>query len=447
MRKRLLDWLNHRTGIQDHLPALLDEPLPASVGWKNTLGSIAGALLLVQILSGVLLMIYYVPHPDSAYESLEYVKESIRGGALVRALHHWGGSFIAMTLFLHIARVFFAGAYKKPRELTWIVGLGLFGLFMGLAFTGQLLPWNQSGYWAAKVGIEIAASAPVVGDIIRQLLTGGETVGALTLTRFYTLHVVVLPLLLGLGVAFHLYLLRRHGATPHEGDNEAATQPFYPVQLARDAVAISVVLAGLFVVAAVLKGPHAGPLDVSDTSYIPRPEWYFLSHFELLRYTPGPLKIVATFFLPNLLLLALVALPWLDRSPSRRPGQRRVIVGAGIFVMASIVGLTALGIVSNADTEQATVTDDGIYDIVVAGQAHYERNQCSNCHRIDGDGMRVGPDLSNVGNRLKEDYMRKWLKNPTAFIADTQMPVAEVNAHELNELVAYLRSLQRVPDE
>ena len=196
MRKRLLDWLNHRIGIQDHLPALLDEPLPASVGWKNTLGSIAGALLLVQILSGVLLMIYYVPHPDSAYESLEYVKESIRGGALVRALHHWGGSFIAMTLFLHIARVFFAGAYKKPRELTWIVGLVLFGRFMGLAFTGQLLPWNQSGYWAAKVGIEIAASAPVVGDIIRQLLTGGETVGALTLTRFYTLHVVVLPLLL-----------------------------------------------------------------------------------------------------------------------------------------------------------------------------------------------------------------------------------------------------------
>lgn len=210
---------------------------------------------------------------------------------------------------------------------------------------------------------------------------------------------------------------------------------------------ISVALAALFLVAAIYRGPHAGPVDFSDTSYVPRPEWYFLSHFELLRYTPGPLKIVATFFLPNLLILALLALPWIDRSESRRLGQRRILAAAGSLMIASVVGLTALGIFSRVEAVGPSPADDETYDIVAAGRARYEENKCINCHRVDGEGMRVGPDLSNVGNRLKEEYMRAWLGNPKGFVADTQMPAVQVNAQGLNELVAYLQSLDRVPEE
>ncbi len=253
-------WLEDRAGAGKALRSFMDEAVPKSTGWRNTLGSVAGALILGQIVTGVLLMLFYVPHPDAAYDSLEYIRESLRAGGLILALHYWGASFIVVAIFAHMVRVFFSGAYKKPRELTWLAGVGLFGVIMGFAFTGQLLPWNQAGYWAARVGIEIASSAPVVGGIIKQLLTGGETVGALTLTRFYTVHVVLLPLALGLLVPIHLYLLRRHGPMRPAHDESTDTVPFYPWQLARDLVMISVVFLGLIAIAVLFIGPRSGPV-------------------------------------------------------------------------------------------------------------------------------------------------------------------------------------------
>ncbi|MDK1022442.1 MAG: cytochrome b N-terminal domain-containing protein, partial [Candidatus Hydrogenedentes bacterium] len=336
MIRVIKDWLEDRAGAGKALRAFMDEPVPKSTGWRNTLGSVAGALILGQIVTGVLLMLFYVPHPDAAYESLEYVAGSLRAGGLILALHYWGASFIVVAIFAHMARVFFSGAYKKPRELTWLVGVSLFGVIMGFAFTGQLLPWNQAGYWAAKVGIEIASSAPIVGDLIKQLLTGGETLGALTLTRFYTIHVILLPLALGVLVPLHLYLLRRHGPMRPAHDASTDTAPFYPGQLARDLVMISIVFLGLIAVAAIFIGPRSGPIDLTDTSYIPRPEWFFLSHFEILRITPGSLKIVATFVLPNILLVLLLALPWLDRANTTALKDRRLILSAGTVVIAAI---------------------------------------------------------------------------------------------------------------
>ncbi len=443
----LKDWLEDRAGVSRALRAFMDESVPRSTGWRNTLGSVAGALILGQLVTGVLLMLFYVPHPDAAYESLEYVRESLRAGGLILALHYWGASFIVVAIFAHMVRVFFSGAYKKPRELTWLVGVGLFGVIMGFAFTGQLLPWNQAGYWAAKVSIEIASSAPVVGELIKQLLTGGETLGALTLTRFYTIHVVLLPLALGVLVPVHLYLLRRHGPMRPAHDASTDTAPFYPWQLARDLVAISVVFVGLIAVAVLFIGPWSGPVEFADTSYIPRPEWFFLSHFEILRITPGSLKIVATFVLPNLLLVLFLALPWLDRGKTTALKERRLVVCAGAVVIASIVGLTAFGLAREPGGESTALAEDGTYDIVLAGRARFEEAMCANCHRIDGEGERVGPDLSGVGLRLKEEYMRDWITNPARFVPDTMMPPAKLNRRGLNELVAYLESLQHFPEE
>lgn len=442
---RITQWLDHRTGGLSGVKAFLRDPIPKSVGWRNTLGSAAGALLFIQILTGILLALYYVPHPEAAYESVQYIDDGLIAGGFVRALHYWGASFVIVVLFLHMARTFFSGAYKAPREANWVIGVVLFVLVTLLAFTGQLLLWNQMGYWAANVGIEIAASAPGLGGYVEQLLVGGDSLGALTLTRFYALHAIVLPLVLGLLIVFHLVLLRRHGPTRPARDTSDKTVPFSPLQLFRDTVVFSLALGGLIFVALIYGGPDSAPADPTDTSYIPHPEWYFLSHYQVLRYTPGSLKVLTTFVLPNLVLVLLLVLPWLDRAKTNALGERKMIVGAGAAGFASVVILTVIGIATLPENESAAAPDPDTYDIVAAGQEVYVREDCATCHRIQGEGQQVGPDLSGVGNRLKEDYMRDWLQNPQAFIPNTQMPPAKISRQELTELVAYLQSLRESP--
>ena len=457
---KCLEWLEGRTGAIGGIKAFMREPIPASVGWRNTLGSLAGALLAMQVLTGFLLALYYVPHPEAAFESLEWVNEHVTLGAFSRALHYWGTSFLIVALFLHMLRVFFSGAYKKPRELNWIVGLLLFGLVFAIAFTGQILPYNQMGFWAAKVGIEIVSSAPLVGDALRRLLTGGDTVGAVTLTRFYALHMVLLPLLLGLLVATHIYLLRKDGITRPASDTSDDTVPFFPLQFTRDMVTISLGLAALAAVALIFKGPHSGPLDLTDTEYLPRPEWYFLAHFEILKWTEGQAqKIFAAFILPNLLLLALAGLPWLDRARTTELRERRFIVSIGTLVAAVIVGLTSFGLLTapeqagpelhiavEEDAEAAEEAADPARAQIALGRRVYRELKCHTCHRVNGRGEIKGPDLSGVGLRLQEEYLRNWLANPQAFIPDVEMPPVKTTEENFEGLIAYLLFLNEQPD-
>lgn len=446
-------WIEDRTGAVSALRGFLYERIPASTGWRNTLGSLAGALLLVQIATGFLMALYYVPHPDAAFASVKWVADNVTLGGFLRALHYWGASFIVVALFLHVCRVFFSGAYKKPREANWLIGIALLGVVVVLAFTGQLLPYDQMGYWAATVGLQIASSAPIIGDSVGRLMRGGDTVGALTLTRFYALHVFLLPVLLGALVGAHLYLLRRHGPKRTARDASSATDTFFPVQFFRDMVTISVGLVALGAVAAIVGGPHSGPVDPLNTDFTPRPEWYFLAHYELLKLTKGQLgKVLVAFVLPNLFLLLLVLLPWLDRSPSAAFRQRRVTVGAGIFVIAGFVGLTSFGIatapkepeaaqVAQQDDQGANAEDQ----LVALGRRVYRQQKCTECHRVHGRGRDIGPDLSYVGARLKEGYLKQWLKDPTRFKPDTVMPPVKVRGEQFDALVFYLMSLKDEP--
>ena len=441
MFRAVYDWIQDRTGLPSAVKHFMEEPIPKTAGWRNTLGSVAGALILLQIVSGILMMMFYVPHPEAAYKSIAFVEDGLFGGSLIRALHYWGASFIVVALFAHMVRVFLSGAYRKPREGVWLLGVALLGIVLALAFTGQLLPFNNAGYWAANVGIEIGSSAPVLGPFIKKFIMGGDVIGALTLTRFYAAHVVVLPGLLGLVLVGHLVLLRRHGATRPDSDPTTDTVSFFPHQLFKDMVAISAVFVGLFVIARWVGGPQSGPADPTDTSYIPHPEWYFMSHFEILKVTPGKLKLLATFVLPNLFLLTLVLLPWLDRAATNGIRARKKIVYPGIAVIAAIIALTAYGTM-NMEEEPDAATHEAGYSPVAAGQAFYESSNCTTCHRINGEGKRVGPDLSHVGSRLKPDYMKNWLRDPETFVPDTQMPATMANSRELDELVAYLQSLK-----
>ncbi len=448
-------WFESRTGGRATLHEFLGEKMPASVGWKNTLGSLAGALLLVQIVTGVLLMIYYVPHPEAAYTSLEWMAKNVTLGALVRALHYWGASFVLVAIAVHFLRVVVTGAYRAPREMNWLTGLALGGVVVTLAYTGQLLPFNQMGYWAGTVGIEIASSAPFIGDDIRKLMMGGDTVGALTLTRFYALHVVVLPALLGGLVIAHLYLLRKHGPARSAQDTAPAIDPFFPKQFLRDMVVISGGLAALLLTAQALGGPHSGPLDLSDTSYRPRPEWYFLAHFELLRLTQGAFqKMLVAFAFPSALLLALAALPWIDRGRSVAVHDRKPIVAAVVVLAIGFTGLTAYSValhssepgdqqMAEADAPADAAPPGANQDDVIAlGARTFRQLQCFKCHVINGEGSDIGPDLTISGVRLQESFLRAWLKDPKAFKPQTIMPPLKTSPEKFEAIVAYILSLR-----
>jgi len=208
------EWLRERTGLDRVWEALFERHVPEAKGpvaWLYTLGSASLFVFLVQFATGCLLAMNYVPSPDHAYDSVKFIGEQVLFGRLIRGLHHWGATFMVVLVGLHMLRVFFMGAYKYPREATWIVGVGLFLLVMGFSFTGYLLPWDQKAFWATAVGTNIAGQAPVVGSSLSKVLLGSEEMGPATLTRFYALHVLVLPALTGLFILLHLFLVVWHG--------------------------------------------------------------------------------------------------------------------------------------------------------------------------------------------------------------------------------------------
>lgn len=207
---RVMDWLDERMGLLAIWNTVFDRPVP-KVNWWYTLGSASLFLALNQAVTGIFLSIYYVPTPEEAYESIEYIMNDVAFGWLVRGMHHWGATLMVAVVFLHMLRVFFYGAYKYPREVTWLTGVFLFLVTMGAGFTGYLLPWNQRSYWATAVGSSIAGTVPVVGDFALRVLRGGDELTILTLTRFFGAHIWFLPAAMFSLIGIHLYLVVRNG--------------------------------------------------------------------------------------------------------------------------------------------------------------------------------------------------------------------------------------------
>lgn len=343
-RPSLGDWLDLRLGWWGFVRKNLDEPMPPGVGWWQTLGNLLLTLLAFQFVTGFALAMYYSASPTDAYRSVKHITEEVTLGSFVRGLHVWGSTAIVIVTVLHILRVFFWGSYKKPRELTWVVGVIIFNLILAFSFTGYLLPWDQKAYWATVVGTRIAGTVPVLGHGLMLLIRGGEEVGALTLTRFYAAHVMLLPALLMVFTGLHLYLVRRHHIAGPVLPQKGKPTPFYPVQLFKDAV---VVLGGMaIVVYLALAFPPAleAMADPSGTDFAPRPEWYFLGLYELLKIMPAGYEVVATLVIPGGISLGMLLLPWLDRSPSRHPARRQWIIVLGTAVILLIAIMTLKGI-------------------------------------------------------------------------------------------------------
>src|SRR5579864_8645064 len=289
MFRRLLDWLEDRTGVEGAVKHFLYEDIPHSSGWHQVFGSVALFAFLTQVFTGILLALNYAPTPGEAYNSLRYIVTELTGGQMIRGLHHWGASLMIIVVVLHMVQVFLWGAYKKPREATWMLGVVLFLLTLAYGLTGYLLPWDNRAYWGTVVTTQIAASAPLLGQYLLRLLGSQGDVGVVTFARFYGMHVLLLPPATALLIVLHVYLVRKHGVAPLPGDELQPPKKFFPEQAFRDTVAIFIAFVTLFVMAVAVRVPLEQLADPTDTTYIPRPEWYFLFLFQTLKLFSGPL--------------------------------------------------------------------------------------------------------------------------------------------------------------
>jgi len=355
---------------------------------------------------------------------------------------------MVVIVVLHMLRVIFWGSYKRPREATWLIGVILLLIVMTFSFTGYLLPWDQRAYWATVVGTRIAGTTPVVGQALQRILRGGDEVGAATLSRFFAVHTILLPLLLFGFAVFHVFLVRRHGSSGHwslvEGVN-AEKEPFYPRQFWRDAAASMVLLAVVFFLA-ILAPPSLEPIaDPADTRYVPRPEWYFLGLFQLLHYFKKHWEILGTLVIPAGLVVLLAILPWLDRGIQRNPFRRPWVSGMTACLVVIAVAFTIIPILDDRHEAAAHKRMERILPTLSSelreGYRIYDRHACWNCHGIDGTGRPMGPDLSDVGERFSRKYISDHIVDPTRHVPRSEMPKTKLSKRELDLLVRYVLSV------
>ncbi len=369
----LIEYLDARTGLRPAVRYLLDRRIPRGVGWLHTLGSASLTLFGVLFVTGMFLALGYAPSVSDAHASTQYLAHQVPFGGLLLGLHYWAASALVVVVTLHLLRVFFMGAFKFPRELSWTSGIVLFVVVLVFAFTGYLLPWDNTAFFATRVGINIAGSVPLLGPPLATLLRGGPELGAATLTRFFAIHVLFLPAVALTFITAHLFLVVRNGiaAPPRRREltllgpghgpgamlattarlpqGERAVQEgdrFYPRHVFYDAVVSFAVVLVVFLLATLFPVPDSGNADPTNTSFVPRPAWYFLGFFQLLKIFSGPLEAVATAGIPLLLFGALLLVPWLDRGSNRHPLNRPVATVAGLAGILAVAILTVLGAVS-----------------------------------------------------------------------------------------------------
>ncbi len=457
--RRLLDWLEDRTGLGAVARRLLEHPVPPGTGWLYVFGSATLMAFLLQLATGAALATVYVPAAGSAYESLQYITNQAMLGRFLRGMHFFGASAMVVLIGMHMIRVFLTGSYKFPREMNWLSGVLLFALTLSMAFTGQVLRWDQDGVWSAVIGAEQAARAPFVGHLLARFMLSGDNIGGETLSHFFAYHVLIIPGLIILGIGLHLYLVIRNGVSePPSVDRpvdprtyrawyqrllHSSGEPFFPDAMWRDVV-VGFGLLLLIMTLAVLIGPRelGLPPDPSLVARDPRPDWYLLWYFAILAVLPPRLEAWLIWLLPLAAGVGLVALPLLfpsgHRHPVRRPWAWIVVLivplaGGALLRMGARAPWTPdttapplpAGVVSSRDPE------------VMQGALLFHDKACEACHRIEGFGGRHGPDLTRVGDRLSGADIRLRIANGAH-----NMPAyaRHLSSYELEALSLFLSS-------
>ncbi len=339
----IVAWFQERVPISGaDLRELTNEPVPNHLRhWWFALGGTPLYLFLVQVVTGILLAFYYQPSPATAYESVRFITEEAAYGWYVRGLHRWGASLMIAAVILHQMRVFFTGAYRKPREISWMVGMCLLVATLMLGFTGYSLVYEQLSFWGATVGANIAGSVPLVGPWLRTMLLGGEGYNAFTLSRFYVLHAAVLPVLLTVLIAVHILLVRLQGVTELRFASDARDGgddhfQFFPDHLYTELIIgllLMILLSALASIWPAMMGPKADPLTTPE---VIKPEWFFYVAFRWLKLFSATVAILST----GLIVFLFFAWPFVDAWIRRRLPESEASVWIGIVGALAIMGLT-----------------------------------------------------------------------------------------------------------
>jgi len=444
---RLVTFLSHRLGWQKYLKLFLEKPLPGGLGWTVTLGSLCALLFAVQVVTGMILAFYYNPSPEQAYTSINFIMNDVTMGGILRGIHHWGAGAMVILVFTHLAINFFSGAFKAPRELTWIIGVALFLLTLGFGFTGYLLPWDQKAYWATVVSTNIPKDIPLVGKFIARLMLGGDAVSGLTLTRFYAIHTLVLPALTALFIMFHIYLVRVHdivGSGEEKSSEEEKPYRFFPEHLFRCSVAFGVVVSIIFFLAIFADVPLEKVAGTVDPAYLPRPEWYYMWLFQLLTFFPGKFEIFGSLVIPFAGVIILFCLPFLSKTDLRGMADRPLATAVGVTCLVGIVYLTLMGFEgARSYGDIVAVPDRQFTQSEQKGLSVYLERECAYCHHIAGRGGRIqGPDLSNVVAKDRtQEWLKKFIKDPQAISPWSIMPKYDLNPQDLNNLSDFILAL------
>src|SRR5262245_17242391 len=473
MKRRLLavgDWFDARLRLRSTLLPMMRHPIPREVagpmGWWYVFGSASLTLLLVQILSGIGLALVYVPTADKAYDSLLALNYDVTLGWFLRALHYYAGSGMVVLVLVHMTQVFLHGAYKYPRELTWVVGVVLLLCTLGMFFTGQVLRWDPDAYWGLAVAGSMAGRVPAIGPRVVELLLGGAVIGGDSLSRFSTLHVFIIPGVLLVSLAVHLWLVIKCGisAPPVPGQivdprgYDAAYHeelkrdgvPFFGDALLKDIFFSSLAVIIVVILAALLgpKGP-SGPPDPTLGGANPRPEWPFLWLFALLSLSPPEAETFIILVFPMLLIGVLFLVPFLSNRGERAPSRRPVAVLAVVVIYAVLAALTFEGATAPWSPDMTAWSAAAVpvrmiersTPLELQGAVMFQNKNCRNCHALDNIGGLRGPDLTTVGARLTHDQLVDQVSNGTPGGGNMPAYGRQIKPEEMTALVDFLVSL------
>jgi quinol-cytochrome oxidoreductase complex cytochrome b subunit len=420
------------------------KPLSKDIGWWYTLGSLCLFLFITQVITGILLAGNYVPTLQDAYNSVEHIQNEMTLGWLIRGVHHWGSHLMVLTVFIHLLRVFFHGGYKRPNQYIWVTGVLLLFLTALMALTGYILPWSDRSYWAATILAKVFEFLPLIGGWLANMV-GGIQVGALTLTRYGSFHMILLPMAILAVIATHVVLIQLHGEKgppPKEGI-DVGTQPFFPHQLSKDAIASFVMMVALFLLAryiGVPADPAAAPLATINS--VPKPEWFILFGYEILKMFEGKSIIIALTALPIVGIAVLLFLPFYDKNQERAYTKRPLAIATGVGAVILILYLTVIAEVSSPLPGKFFAPDRPLQVKELAGLALFEKNVCYCCHSMEGVGMKNAPDLWKTASKRDAEYLRNLLKDPDKTLGKKGLMVKyHLDDADREALVSYLGSV------
>jgi ubiquinol-cytochrome c reductase cytochrome b subunit len=462
--RKVGEWFDHRLQLAAPIRNAVEHPVPRSTAsWWYVFGSAALTIFILQIVTGILLGLIYVPSGAEAWSSLQALNHDVTLGWFIRAMHGWGSNFMVAVVLIHMAQVFLFGAHKYPRELTWIVGVFLLLMTLGMAFTGQIMRFDQDAYWGLGIGASIASRVPVIGPAVVKLMLGGPIIAGATLSRFFALHVFVIPGLLIAFVGLHVLMVLKLGINEwpmpgrivkratYESQYHALTKsegaPFVPYAVWKD-----MFFAGFIILAvaacAVYFGPF-GPTGYPDPTIIqtaPKPDYFFLWLYAVLSLLPPSLETPFLLIVPALAILALILLPFVSGEGEKSWKRRPIAVITVLLLAVMLANFTRLAQVAPWSPHMnawsgAPVPDRFIHHTTALerqGALVFQAKQCRNCHSLDKTGGERGPALDSVAVRLTYDQLIRQVIQ-----GGGNMPAYGNNLSpaETTALVAFLKTL------